>query len=104
MKDYNRLVIWLDYFNSSLTRGDGRRVPLNMAVRNPTLRELNEASIRAGFDTESSESAHPKRMHNSSGYVSIERKKPKSQTIKDMAAFLAVIRGEHRREAKEIKG
>ncbi len=104
MKDYDRLVIWVDYFNSSLSRADGRRVPLNMAVRNPTSNELVEAAKRAGYASESAEASHPKRMLTLSGYVSIERKKPKVQTIKDIASLLSTIRGGQRREAKKHKG
>lgn len=104
MKDYDRLVIWVDYFNSSLGRSEGRRVPLNMAVRNPTLEELEEAARRGKYGVESQGAAHPKRMRNQSGYISIERKKPKTQTIKELAALLSTIRGEQRRESKERKG
>jgi signal recognition particle subunit SRP19 len=104
MKDYDRLVIWVDYFNSSLGRSEGRRVPLNVAVRNPTLEELKEAVRRNGYRAETQDAAHPKRMRSPSGYVSIERKKPKAQTIREIATLLSSIRGEQRREGKERRG
>ena len=43
MKAYERFVIWLEYFNSELKRRQGRRLPLNAAIRSPTLKELDEA-------------------------------------------------------------
>ncbi|MBI2938727.1 MAG: hypothetical protein HYY22_11045 [Thaumarchaeota archaeon] len=104
MKDYDRLVIWVDYFNSNIGRSEGRRVPLNMAVRNPTLQELEEAARRAEYEYESQEAAHPKRMRSKSGYVSIKRRKTKVETIKEIAALLSTIRGEERREGKGQRG
>jgi signal recognition particle subunit SRP19 len=103
MKDYDRLVIWLDYFNSSISRAEGRRLPLNMAVRNPTLKELEEAARRGGYNPELVVAAHPKRMFTQSGYVSIERRKGKTQVIREIAARLSAIRGEQRRETKDSK-
>lgn len=104
MKDYDRLVIWVDYFNSNIGRSEGRRVPLNMTVRNPTLQELEEAARRAGYEYESQEAAYPKRMRSKSGYVSIKRRKTKVETIKEIAALLSTIRGEERREGKGQRG
>lgn len=100
MKDYDRFVIWVDYFNSGLSREDGRRIPLNMAVRNPSLQELEEAAKRAGYKPETVEALHPKRVKTKSGYISIEKKRVKIQVIKDLATRLSVIRGEQRRENK----
>lgn len=100
MKDYDRFVIWVDYFNSGLSREDGRRVPHNMAVRNPSLQELEEAAKRAGYKPEAVEALHPKRVKNKSGYISIEKNGVKIQVIKDMATKLSMIRGEQRRENK----
>ncbi len=98
MKDYDHIVIWADYFNSGLSREDGRRVPLNMAVRNPTIQELEEAAKRAGYKPESIEAYHPKRIQIKTGYISIEKKKAKIQVIKDLASRLSMIRGEQRHE------
>lgn len=99
MKDYDRFVIWLDYFNSEISREDGRRVPLNMAVRNPSLQELEEAVKRTGYKPQTVEAYHPKRNQTKSGYVSIEKKRVKIQLIKDLASRLSMIRGEQRRES-----
>ena len=103
MKDYDKLVIWIDYFNSGFSREEGRRVPLNMAVRNPSLKELEEAAKRAGYKPETIEASYPRRMQISSGYVSIERNKPKIKAIKELASRLSKIRGEQRLETKKQK-
>ena len=103
MKDYDRIVIWLDYFNSGFSRAEGRRVPINMAVRNPSITELEEAVKRSGYVYESYKAFHPKRMFIRSNYISIKLKKPKTKIIREIASSLSMIRGEQRHEAKEKK-
>lgn len=96
MKDYKRLVIWLDYFNSSISRPKGRRVPLNMAVRSPSLDELIQGAKRAGYAPEPEVAAYPKRSASVSGYVSVERIKAKSLIIKEVSSALRTLRTERR--------
>ncbi|MHB2035324.1 MAG: signal recognition particle subunit SRP19/SEC65 family protein, partial [Nitrososphaerales archaeon] len=40
----------MDYFNSTLTREQGRRVPLDRSVKEPALDELAEATRRLGYN------------------------------------------------------
>jgi len=100
MKDYDRIIIWSDYFNSSLSRSEGRRIPLNKAIRNPKLIELEKAAIKIGYKPTAVNAFHPKRSNIKSGYVSIERVKSKNQIINEMSALLPMIRGEQRRDLK----
>jgi signal recognition particle subunit SRP19 len=103
MKDYDRQILWVDYFNSSLSRSDGRRVPTNQAVKNPTLQELAKAAERLKLQAEVIEAAFPKRMSVKTGYLSIPKAKKKSQTIRDISNMLATVRGESRQETKPPK-
>ncbi len=100
MKEYDRHVLWLEYFNSSVSRKKGRRVPTNQAVRAPRLQELIEASRRLGYDPQPVEGFHPRQFPNLSGYVSIQKLKRKSDSIKEIATMLSVVRGELRSGAK----
>ena len=96
MKDYKRLVLWVDYFNSTISREDGRRVPLNKSVKDPTLEELGEAARRLGYKPESVPARVPSRPTQQSGYVSIEKKigSKKSLVISEVAKTLSSVRGE----------
>lgn len=96
MKDYKRMILWVDYFNSSLSRQDGRRVPLSKSVKDPKLDELLEASKRLGFSPEAQEAKHPLRMMVKSGYISVEKKGnlKKVQLIDQVSKTLSVVRGE----------
>ncbi len=103
MKDYDRQILWVDYFNSSLSRADGRRVPTNQAVKNPTLQELAKAAERLNLQAELVEAAFPKRMNVKTGYLSIPKSDKKSQTIREISSMLASVRGESRQETKPPK-
>ncbi|MDG6999942.1 MAG: hypothetical protein JRN15_12600 [Nitrososphaerota archaeon] len=96
MKDYKRFVLWTDYFNSSLSRYKGRRVPLDRSVKDPTVEELAEAGRRLGFTPEVFSARHPKRTAASSGYVNVPKtgSTKKSQIISDVAKHLSNVRGE----------
>ncbi|MCL4519172.1 MAG: hypothetical protein M1587_08260 [Thaumarchaeota archaeon] len=96
MKDYKRLVLWTDYFNSSLSRDKGRRVPLDRSVKDPTVEELAEAARRFGFAPEVFSAKHPQRMTTGSGYVNVPKSsaRKKSQVISEVAKHLSNVRGE----------
>jgi signal recognition particle subunit SRP19 len=96
LKDYKRFVLWIDYFNSTYSRGNGRRIPQNKSVKDPTLEELGEAARRLGYDPEIVIAKYPSRMMIPSGYISIQKrsgeKKPK--VISEVAKVLSNVRGE----------
>ena len=96
MKDYKRYILWVDYFNSSLSRAEGRRVSVDKSVKDPTLQELSGAATRLGFHPESAVAKFPNRMMIPSGYISIEKKSPngKTKVITDLAKSLSTVRGE----------
>jgi signal recognition particle subunit SRP19 len=103
MKEYKRRVLWIDYFNSTTSRGEGRRIRLDKSVKDPTLEELSEAARRLGYTPEVVSAKFPTRMNIPSGYLSIEKKSnlTKSQVISDFAKTLSAIRGEKSSSAAE---
>ena len=81
MKDYDHVVIWLDYFNKNLKKSKGRRLRLEKCIFDPSLKELTDATTSAGFEiTESQDKVrYPKRPFVRSGYVVLP--KGSSKTI-----------------------
>ena len=81
MKDYEHVVIWLDYFNKNLKKSKGRRLGLGKCVFDPSLKELMDATTSAGFEiTESDDKVRfPKRPFVRSVYVVLP--KGSSKTI-----------------------
>jgi signal recognition particle subunit SRP19 len=93
MKDYDRYVFWLEYFNSEAKRREGRRVPLNSAIRTPTLDELGEACRRLNLQPSQQKARFPGSPIRESGYVSVRKTKPKQALLLKVAKELAVVRG-----------
>ena len=81
MKDYEHVVIWLDYFNKNLKKSKGRRLGLEKCVFDPSLKELTDATTSAGFKITETEDKvrYPKRPFVRSGYVVLP--KGSSKTI-----------------------
>jgi len=80
MKDYEHIVIWLDYFNKTLPRAKGRRLEKEKCIFDPSLKELTEAATAAGFEiTETEEKVrYPKRPFVRSGYIVLPKEGPKT--------------------------
>ena len=83
MKDYEHIVIWLDYFNKTLTRAKGRKLEKNKCVFDPSLKELVDAAKSAGFEiTESQEKVRfPRRSYVRSGYIVLPKGSAKTKIL-----------------------
>ena len=83
MKDYEHVVVWLDYFNKTLPRNKGRRLTKEKCIFDPSLKELIEASKAAGFEPKESQDQvrFPKRPYVRSGYIVLEKKTTKTNIM-----------------------
>jgi len=94
LKDYEHVVLWLDYFNKNLKRRQGRKVKRDQAVFDPTVLDLADATRAAGFqlsDQEiNSDARYPRRSFVKSGYVMVVKNEnvKKSQIIEAVASIL----------------
>ena len=94
MKDYEHIVIWLDYFNKNLKKSKGRRQGLEKCVFDPSLKELVDATTSAGFEiTESDDKVRfPKRPFVRSGYVVLPEGSPKTKILDKISEKLILKR------------
>ena len=83
MKDYDHVVVWLDYFKKTLPRNKGRRLTKEKCVFDPSLKELIEASKAAGFEPKESQDQvrFPKRPYVRSGYIVLEKNTTKTNIM-----------------------
>ena len=90
MKDYEHIVVWLDYFNKTLPRKKGRRLPKEKCVFDPSLKELIDATKAAGIEpTETEDQVRfPKRPYVRSGYIVLEKKSKKSNIMNKISEKL----------------
>ena len=94
MKSYDHVVIWLDYFNKTLSRKKGRRLPKDKCVFDPSLNELIESSNAAGLKpTETDHKVRfPKRAYVRSGYIILEKKISKTKILNKISEKLVIKR------------
>ncbi len=94
MKDYEHVVIWLDYFNKTLTREKGRRLEKEKCVFDPSLKELMDAAKDAGFDVKESDDKvrFPRRPYVRSGYIVLPKESPKTKILNKISEKLVLRR------------
>jgi len=90
MKDYEHVVIWLDYFNKTLPRNKGRRLQKDKCVFDPSLNELIDATKAAGLEMKESDDKvrFPKRPYVRSGYVVLPKNMPKTKLLEKISEKL----------------
>lgn len=94
MKDYEHVVIWLDYFNKTLTKKMGRRLPKEKCIFDPSLKELLDATVEAGFSPKESDDKvrFPRRAYVRSGYVVLPKSTPKAKILAKISEKLVARR------------
>jgi signal recognition particle subunit SRP19 len=94
MKDYEHIVIWLDYFNKNLKKSKGRKLGLQKSVFDPSLKELIDATKDAGYEiTESDDKVRfPKRPFVRSGYVIVPKGTSKTKILNKISEKLVLKR------------
>ncbi len=94
MKDYEHVVIWLDYFNKTLPRNKGRRLAKEKCIFDPSLKELIDATKSAGLElTESEEKVrYPKRPYVRSGYIVLPKNSSKTKILNKISEKLVAKR------------
>ena len=94
MKDYEHVVIWLDYFNKTLPRNKGRRLPKEKCIFDPSLKELIDATKAAGLEmTESEDKVRfPKRPYVRSGYIVLPKDSSKTKILNKISEKLVAKR------------
>lgn len=94
MKDYEHIIVWLDYFNKTFPRARGRRLDKEKCVFDPSLKELTEAAKSAGFEvTESDEKArYPKRPYVRSGYIVLPKGSSKTKILNKISEKMVAKR------------
>ncbi len=90
MKDYEHVVVWLDYFNKTLPRNKGRRLEKNKCIFDPSLKELIDATKAAGFKISESDDKvrFPKRPYVRSGYVVLPKESSKTKILNKISEKL----------------
>ena len=89
MRGRGKLRIWPVYFDASYSRGEGRRVPRNKAVKDPKAEDVEEAARRLGLNPILEAAAkYSKQPWRPVGVVLVDKKGSKTRIIKEIAEEL----------------
>ncbi len=94
MRRKDVFIIYPEYFDSKLTRREGRRVPLSFAVPTPKLEELTSIARKLGWRVSVEENAaYPRCWWNRRGRLLVEKgEMKKGKAIVTMARSLKKMR------------
>ncbi|MHB8634309.1 MAG: signal recognition particle subunit SRP19/SEC65 family protein [Thermoplasmatota archaeon] len=86
-KGSEQFVLWPIYFDASVSRAAGRRVPHELAVRDPDAAWIETAARRLHLDpVMESDARHPHAPYLRCGRVLVTRKGPKQALLAQVAA------------------
>ena len=86
MRRRDRKVVYPSYFDSRLSRRDGRRVPKSLSLRGPTLQDIVNAlrSLSMNFEVER-DRGRPSRWYKFEGRVLVDYEGRKEELLKLLA-------------------
>jgi signal recognition particle subunit SRP19 len=88
-------VIWPAYFDATLSRREGRRIPLSLAVDEPTVDEIATAVQQVGYDSVvERDVAYPRQPWTDSGRVLVQDADDagKADLLQAVAAYVTALR------------
>ena len=89
MRGRRKFSIWPAYFDLRYTRGEGRRVSREKAVRDPPIKEIENAATQLGLKPIlESNATYPKHPWKQTGVILVDNKEPKTQIIHKIAEKL----------------
>jgi signal recognition particle subunit SRP19 len=88
-------VIWPAYFDAGRSRNEGRRVPEDLAVEDPTVDEIATAVQQVGYDAVvERDASYPRQHWTASGRVLVQDADDagKSDLLQAVAAYVTALR------------
>ena len=90
-----KMVIWLSTIDSSRTRMEGRKIAKGLAIKEPTLSEMQKAAEHLGIQPDLEEVGYPKDQGHEKrtpGRILVEKKHTKTKTLKLLCDEIRRIR------------
>jgi len=88
MKLSGERILYPCYFDASLKRSAGRRVPTGLAVKGPTLQDLERALRREHLRFRAEEKPHPAHWARHEGRLVVTWQGPKEELLRRIAKAL----------------
>ncbi len=95
----DHIVLWPSYFDSRMSRAEGRRVSKKTSLENPSVEEIHGAVKAMGLEaTIKKTKSYPRKWWENEGLVRVEKTMSKTRLINQVAAKLK--ENEHTRTTK----
>jgi signal recognition particle subunit SRP19 len=102
LKDFDHIVLWVDYFNKNLSRRKGRKVRRDWAVFDPTLTELLDAARETGYDPITEEinelARYPRRPFVKSAYITLTKSENQKKAAVANTIAQKILRNRNKRK------
>ena len=100
MKRPGSMIIWPAHIDSSKTRGQGRKLPVSRAVKQPTTKEVWQAAMSLGYSPEIREkTALSKSPWEKTGYVVVKKAGQRPAVLKNLAG--EIVRNRQKEAASQ---
>jgi signal recognition particle subunit SRP19 len=89
-------VLWPAYFDAEYTRSEGRRLPVEQAVSEPTVDEIAKAVQQVGYDAKIERDKTYSREYTERGRVLAQGTEDttKNDLVRAVGAYIGIVRGE----------
>ncbi|MHA2112274.1 MAG: signal recognition particle subunit SRP19/SEC65 family protein [Candidatus Hodarchaeales archaeon] len=85
-RDNTHYFVYPEYLDKSLKRSEGRRLPLDCSLDNPTWQEIRLAAEKLGLGWElRKDGGYSRQWWNPKGLVLVEKKKSKLSTLREIS-------------------
>ena len=85
----DKYIIYPLYFDSSISRKDGRRIPIKLSVEKPLISEISVAAKNLGFQPIlENDCSHPKKSWKNEGRILVDKEDSKQSMILQIAKSL----------------
>lgn len=83
MREKNIIIIWTIYFDSQLTKKEGRRVPIRYSVSSPLVNEIIEVCKKRGIEVirYNNHAKYPRCWWREAGYIVIKKDTVKKRNL-----------------------
>jgi signal recognition particle subunit SRP19 len=98
------LIVWPAHLDSSKTRGQGRRLPVSRAVKQPSMKEVWQAAMSLGYSPETKEKAALSGSPwEKTGYVTVKRTAPRPTVLKAISGEIVKTRQKESQASEQKK-
>jgi signal recognition particle subunit SRP19 len=82
----DEIIVWPVYFDSTMTRAQGRKVPKKLAIPSPNIITIEKALKNLNYSCKfKPEAIHPHFPWKKMGMIYVKKTKQKNQIIKEVA-------------------